>query len=323
LFAAGDPNAYVCPSLEGKSVTWIAPDARLSWSDLGVSVPDVVVFSGWSTAAYLRLVREARQHGAVSICLIDNRAKHSWRQFVGALWFRFVFSRLVDGVMVPGASGRDLMRTFGLKPELVATGLYGADPTVFRPGPQWDCRSIDLLFVGQFIARKGLQELVRALQLLPANLHLRLVAVGQGPLGKTLASAGFEVHGHASPRDVAKLMADAKFLILPSLEENWGVVVHEAALCGCGLILTTSVGSVPDLLIGGTNGFLCDPRASSITSAIQAALGTDTAWRSNAMEVSVKLAEKFGPSCFASSLSQLIQKVLTSRNAKTVNHRLG
>ena len=184
-------------------------------------------------------------------------------------------------------------------------------------------RSIDLLFVGQFTARKGLQELIGALRLLPAHMHLRLVAVGQGPLLQRLASAGFEIHDYAEPKAVAKLMADTKFLILTSLEEHWGVVVHEATLCGCGLILTMSVGSAPDLLVGGSNGILCDPKPSSIASAIQAAMATDAVWQSNAMKVSLKLGSKFGPDCFATSLSQLMAKVMISRSAKPLIYRLG
>ena len=43
-------------------------------------------------------------------------------------------------------------------------------------------------------------------------------------------------------------MGNSKCLILPSLEENWGVVVHESSCCGCLLILSNKVGAREEFL---------------------------------------------------------------------------
>ena len=52
-------------------------------------------------------------------------------------------------------------------------------------------------------------------------------------------------------------MGNSKCLILPSLEENWGVVVHESSCCGCLLILSNKV--VKEVLIFNKNGYEFDP----------------------------------------------------------------
>ena len=46
---------------------------------------------------------------------------------------------------------------------------------------------------------------------------------------------------------------------MPSLEEHWGLVVHEAALSGCALLLSNRVGAKEDFLEEGVNGLSFDP----------------------------------------------------------------
>ena len=52
-------------------------------------------------------------------------------------------------------------------------------------------------------------------------------------------------------------MNSSKCLILPSFEEHWGVVVHEATSCGCLLILSDKVGCKKEFL--KNNGYLFEP----------------------------------------------------------------
>jgi glycosyltransferase involved in cell wall biosynthesis len=73
------------------------------------------------------------------------------------------------------------------------------------------------------------------------------MVIGQGPLELNLKHPGIVTQGFQQPPQIAKIMQRSRCLILPSYEEHWGLVVHEAALCGCGLLVSDQVGSAWDL----------------------------------------------------------------------------
>ena len=129
---------------------------------LGLPVPQWFFVSGWSNPRFTLLTQEARQAGACIILMADNRRMHNIRQAIGSFVFRMKLRRLFDYVFVPGISGTDLMRFFGVPEHRIRSGLYGADPQVFSAGPSISTRERDFLFVGRFIEVKGLRDLIRS-----------------------------------------------------------------------------------------------------------------------------------------------------------------
>jgi glycosyltransferase involved in cell wall biosynthesis len=107
-----------------------------------------------------------------------------------------------------------------------------------------------------------------------------------------LESAAIEMHPFAGADEVARLMRETRFLILPSIEDHWGVVVHEAALSGCGLILSRGVGSRLDLLTP-RNGFVCESGWPG--PAMRQALEAERGWLAGCYQESLRLACGFGP----------------------------
>ena len=108
------------------------------------------------------------------------------------------------------------------------------------------------------------------------------------------------------PREISAAMRDARCLVLPSIKEPWGLVVHEAALSGCALALSTSVGSAADFA-EPANSVLFKPGS---VDAIEAALHEIDSWDSYhwsaAEAASIRLASKFGPQTFADSVDRFI-----------------
>ena len=51
-------------------------------------------------------------------------------------------------------------------------------------------------------------------------------------------------------------MKDAGFLILPSLYEAWGVVIHEAVIAGLPIITTHQTGAASEFVVNNENGFI-------------------------------------------------------------------
>ena len=104
-------------------------------------------------------------------------------------------------------------------------------------------------------------------------------------------------------------MRASRCLVLPSFREHWGLVVHEAALAGCALILSDQIGSARDLAC--PENALIFP-AENIPLLVQAfediAAWGDDRWR-KAEDASRKLAGKFGPEIFAASVTAILDHV--------------
>jgi glycosyltransferase involved in cell wall biosynthesis len=206
---------------------------------------------------------------------------------------------------------------WGYGPEQTATRLYGADPTLFNGGPPMIARLKGFVFVGQFIDRKNVLGLAEAFvdtadQIPEWTLNL----CGSGPQADQLPThPRLLVRGFLQPPELAQILRNARCLVLPSREEHWGLVVHEAALSGCALALSTAVGAADDLA-RPENAVLFPPGdRRAIAQALVELASWDTARWTAAEETSRRLALGFGPDPFADSVTALVEKLSAGQAA--------
>jgi glycosyltransferase involved in cell wall biosynthesis len=91
-----------------------------------------------------------------------------------------------------------------------------------------------------------------------------LIFAGEGPLREQLnaeaRSLGLngQVHfvGFANQTELPEIYRSSDLMVLPSEYEPFGVVVNEAMLCGCPVIVSDRVGAGDDLVSTGQNGFI-------------------------------------------------------------------
>lgn len=97
---------------------------------------------------------------------------------------------------------------------------------------------------------------------------------------------------------------------MPSVKENWGLVVHEAALCGCALLLSRVVGSAFDFA-SDKNARLFNPKNQL---ELEQALLEITSWPLEAwgvaQEESCRLAAGFSPTRFAEAVDKMVFDLL-------------
>lgn len=139
-------------------------------------------------------------------------------------------------------------------------------------------RAREFLFVGTLTPRKGVDHLLRAWARLPRGAaHLRVVGGSDGdyrrrvlePLAGGL-DVGFE--GRVSRGRLAELYATSDVLVLPSLQEGFGIVALEAMSCGLAVV-ASRVDSLPDLV--GPAGLLVPPAdPGALAEALQRLLET-------------------------------------------------
>jgi glycosyltransferase involved in cell wall biosynthesis len=294
----------------GQSVVWMDPSRPAQWTDLGLKIPKLFIHTGWAYPGFNSLARDVKRSKGSVVSMIDNNRKRNFRQLCGALGFRLGYGHRIDAAWVPGASGQELMRFFGFPDSRIYQGFYGADPEIFHPGPPLEARPKQFLFVGQFIPRKAPDLLLRAFERFHfKNPDWRLLMMGSGNLQASLCGTSVEILPFQTPDIVAEKLRQSRFLVLPSHEEHWGVVVHEATLSGCGLILSDAIGSSPDLL-NDKNGYVFPVGdESALYHRLCGAANSSAARLDQISEESFRLGHRFGPEHFRRSFNKIVERL--------------
>jgi glycosyltransferase involved in cell wall biosynthesis len=123
--------------------------------------------------------------------------------------------------------------------------------------------TVDVLFSGQLIERKGVDLLIRAFAQISDQVpELRLQLLGTGPALDALRGMvpidlrhRIQFLGFQQPTALPEIFAAADVFVLPSRHDGWGVVVNEALGAGLPIIVSDRVGA-RDLVKDGCNGFV-------------------------------------------------------------------
>lgn len=142
-----------------------------------------------------------------------------------------------------------------------------------------ESEKINIIFVGQFVQRKGVDILLEAIEpLLHEYDNLYLQLIGSGELEehyrmwvseKGLASR-ITFEAPIWPEAITGRMSQASLLVLPSRWDGWGLVVTEALMMKVPVIVSNMCGAA-DLVKTGANGFVF---ASEDTRDLRAKLST-------------------------------------------------
>jgi len=143
----------------------------------------------------------------------------------------------------------------------------------FRKTTEPPAESFNVLFAGSISLRKGVPYLLEAFaRLRKANKRLRLAGHVDASLKEIMGRLpldGVEFLGSLAPQQLAETMSRSHALVLPSVEDGFGMVMAQAMACGCPVICSTNTGG-PDLLTDGVEGFVVPIRdADAITARLQ------------------------------------------------------
>jgi glycosyltransferase involved in cell wall biosynthesis len=161
----------------------------------------------------------------------------------------------------------DILISLGIPERKFRVPLFGVDTDIFYPAPsrQMPDRCIRLLFVGSLIERKGLQDLIEAMDD-PELKSVRLMVIGQGHLKTVLISRAEELglqdritwESSVPQNQVAHIMRESDLLCLPSYMEGRPNVVNEAMASGLPVIVTR-IGGIPDMVTEEKTALLFEP----------------------------------------------------------------
>ena len=141
------------------------------------------------------------------------------------------------------------------KPCLVAP--FGSPDFSPPPKKRADGKILKLLFVGSMSQRKGLADLMKAMELIDSP-SISLSILGQPSMPMSFYRSNLSSFRYLSPRsnkEVRKVMQEHDVLILPSIVEGRALVQQEALACGLPLVVTENAGG-EDLIDEAETGFL-------------------------------------------------------------------
>jgi glycosyltransferase involved in cell wall biosynthesis len=180
--------------------------------------------------------------------------------------------------------------------------------TVCTPGnPGWPRRAEaasvgPILFLGTLEPRKNLHRLLEAYALLlerrPDTPDLVLAgALGSpssdlfsGPVSLARAIDRVRITGYVSDDERQRLYAEASMLVLPSLEEGFGIPALEAMTIGLPVVASNR-GALPEVI--GSAGLLVDPEDANALAAAIARVLDEPALRRQMSEQGAARAAQF------------------------------
>lgn len=216
-----------------------------------------------------------------------------------------------------------------LKETILASGIQvsievignSVDCTVFHPTPvRPSTNYLRVAFVGRMAKTKGIDILLHAVKAATARLKqpLRLSLIGDGPdlsafqqLCQDMGLGDICLFLGSRPREeVAKILRESHFLILPSLEESFGIVLIEAMACGKPVIATRCGG--PESFVTPETGLIVPP---GDVEALAAALETmtDNLTDYDPQRIAVYARENFGYETVAARLTAIYESVQRDR----------
>jgi glycosyltransferase involved in cell wall biosynthesis len=185
-------------------------------------------------------------------------------------WLRRCISRWAKHWISYGETSTEYLEALGVPRErilqtqnCVEESLYLA-PTppalALHPAPV-------LLYVGQMILRKGVDQLLRAAAAVQQEgRDFSLLLVGDGPeranfqaLSARLGLRHVTFLPARPPAELPAVYRSADVLVFPTLEDVWGLVVNEALWCGVPVIASRYAGAARELLPERQIFDPCDP----------------------------------------------------------------
>lgn len=173
----------------------------------------------------------------------------------------------------------------------------------------------DFLIVARLVEKKNLAFAIQAYAAWKEQaVHPRkLRIIGYGELESSLKALAADLDvaddvifaGLAESGEVCTAMRNSLCLILPSIEEQFGLVVTEALALGLPVAVSSNAGSVDELIDNGVNGWIVDPYRPAALVAAMARFDRDEREWQTASAAALASSERGGVDHFVSGVKAL------------------
>jgi glycosyltransferase involved in cell wall biosynthesis len=312
--------------LSGRTAAWLARALR-------AARPDVLVCYGWAAPI---------ARAAIGYCLLarvpllmygDTTWQHSssGRHRVGRALALNLLLRRCAGAMSTGTFNREFYIRHGMDPRRIWPGVCPVDTEMFaaaraerRPGTDGELR---IGFAGKLVARKGVDELLRAAALLPPGRAWSVTVVGDGPLLPRLEALAAELglgdrvvfRGFANTTEMPKLLASFDVVVIPSRLDLRVLVTTEAMAAGTAVIVSdaTGVWGPGDLVEDGVTGLVYRSGEPAMLAGQLERLLDDPALLGAMQHAGAERSARFGSAEFARTTREAARRALGLCHGRT------
>jgi len=357
--AGADGMITICPDSVYEELTFTTVFLRTR-RELARRGIDVCLLPSYSPKQCLAALLAAKSLGVRTVMMNDSHAGTARSGRLGT-WVKRWLVATFAAALVAGQPQKRYFSSLGLPKEKIITGYDAVDNDYFaakteevrnrapESRTQYDLPEHYFLNLGRFVAKKNLDTLIRAYALFldtsqRRETHLVLVGSGEeesklrklcdelrlpkydhppGCLAKSTGEApGVHFYGFRQIEENPVFYGLADAFILPSLYEEWGLVVNEAMACGLPAIVSKTAGCAEDLLEIGVpsdsrngdaaaiqkfrlgsqvrkNGFVIDPKSPGELSRVMLCLAESPGLRMVMGGQSRRIVEKFSCQNFA------------------------
>ena len=326
----------------------IGPEDRHSLANKNVSIrfhpellskiralkPDVLICDGffkWTLPCLLY-----KLFSNVPIVVNYERTLHTERN---AQWYRTLYRKLaiksIDAMNCSGSQCQDYIQSLGMSISRIKTGHMVADIQKFSLS-KWHLDDADtlklrhrfrvegvlFLYVGSLSLRKGCRKLLKAWSLFehkhPKQGTLMLIGTGDDEtmLKSICLENGLQQIRFAGAIDYDKLpllYASANVFIIPTLEDNWSLVVPEAMASGLPILCSKYNGCWPEMISEGKIDWVFDPlQPQDIFRVLELSLCNKSRLITMGEE-SKKIVASFTPETAAKSIKKTCQLAINKK----------
>lgn len=298
-----------------KEIIWLDEDKNYELLNILGKDYDLCIVSGYFYKPFMKYVKET-YHSVKHILCSDNNffnIKSFKYRLIAPLFHKFYLSKYFYAAFTPGYSGAKYLNHMGYKN--VYQGLYGSSSEIFYFDKNLHKKEKTISFVGQLVERKNIIKVCKIfLQLEKKYPSWKFNIYGSGRQKNDLEkiilnSKNISLNKFKQPHEIARILRKSSALILPSRVEHWGLVVHEAALSGCALLLSNNVGSIDDLSLP-TNSSLFNPNDNhEIKSSLEWLFNLSDESLKLAATESIRLSKNFGGESFCKSIERIVNEI--------------
>ena len=237
--------------------------------------PDITISDGFFQWTYASLLLRFWNHIPHVMCYEPTKHTEKHAQFFRT-WYRKFASRWIDHICCNGSLCKEYTLSLGYPESQISIGNMAADTDALAQAcfaiRDEDIRAfrekhglegkLVFLFVGRLVELKGLRQLLEAWNL--AKPDAAFLIAGDGPERPILENF-CKQHGihavFAGAIDYVNIpiyYRTADCFIIPTLQDNWSLVVPEAMACGLPIASSIYNGCHPEL-VHPENGWTFDP----------------------------------------------------------------
>lgn len=292
------------------------------------TTPDVIVTDGffqWTYAAlFLRMFPGTRH------VMCYEPTAHTERH---AQWYRKSYRKMachwVDRICCNGLLCRTYLQSMGYPGAKIIEGNMAADSDQLAAEAQkisieaiagvkrnYHLTGIVFIFVGRLVPLKGIHELLMAWRELPPDAAT-LLLVGDGEQKEFLSAfcrdnslRNVVFAGNRDYDELPVFYRSADVLIIPTLQDNWSLVVPEAMACGLPVASSIYNGCHPEL-VKPENGWLFDPLNRDAMVKIFKQMIAERGRYSAMGEASRRIVANYSPAHAAKNIFTACERAIT------------